>query len=29
MTINFVLSARKIAEGNAVLENSWPDTQSN
>jgi len=29
MSINFVLSARKIQIGNAVLENSWPDTQSN
>jgi len=29
MTINFVLSARTITIGNATLENSWPDTQSN
>ena len=29
MTINFVLSARKLEVGNAVLENSWPDTASN
>ena len=29
MTINFVLSARKLTVGNAILENSWPDTQSN
>ena len=29
MSINFVLSARKIQIGNAVLENTWPDTASN
>ena len=29
MTINFVLSARKISIGNAVLENEWPDKSSN
>lgn len=29
MTINIVLSARKLTLGNAVLENTWPDTQSN
>ena len=29
MTINFVLSARTLAIGNASLENNWPDTQSN
>jgi hypothetical protein len=29
MTINFVLSARKFTLGNAVLENTWPDTASN
>jgi len=29
MTINFVLSARKLEIGNALLENAWPDTQSN
>lgn len=29
MTINFVLSARKLSVGNAVHENEWPDKSSN
>ena len=29
MAINFVLSARKITLGNAIHENTWPDTASN
>ena len=29
MTINFVLSARKLSIGNATHENEWPDKSSN